>query len=334
MRLLLQMKQRTGSSPMPFGLLWCCYTNVNDWAFSETPSHQCLSACCGVVTTDVSNALLSGVTSHQCLSACCGVVTPHGGRYCQARRVPVTNAFRPVVVLLRTCVSGGSSPENLSPMPFGLLWCCYAWRCKGTFAVSSSSPMPFGLLWCCYLERELNAANERIKSPMPFGLLWCCYNQELFEIAESFAVTNAFRPVVVLLQDDSSTFAPYRRLPVTNAFRPVVVLLLEHASDGPSFNFEVTNAFRPVVVLLHQPTGQGPSRGADVTNAFRPVVVLLQEPWVQGASGQGCVTNAFRPVVVLLQARSRRSTAPYQSSPMPFGLLWCCYTRTARQANR
>ncbi len=62
----------------------------------------------------------------------------------------VTNAFRPVVVLLHAYV--------------GL-----------TFACTQGSPMPFGLLWCCYLQLPSPDRIGHRQSPMPFGLLWCCY---------------------------------------------------------------------------------------------------------------------------------------------------------------
>ncbi len=61
-------------SPMPFGLLWCCYTLIR----SSFPVHR---------------------QRHQCLSAFCGVVTA-GGQPCGHLPGPVTNAFRPFVVLL------------------------------------------------------------------------------------------------------------------------------------------------------------------------------------------------------------------------------------------
>ena len=63
--------------------------------------------------------------SHQCLSAFCGVVTA-SVIPTAIRRDYVTNAFRPFVVLLLCTEKKTQSLEALSPMPFGLLWCCYS----------------------------------------------------------------------------------------------------------------------------------------------------------------------------------------------------------------
>ena len=66
---------------------------------AELRSHQCLSACSGVVTEKLAELIGFG-TGHQCLSACSGVVTTDSG-FNVVRRYLVTNAFRPVVVLLQ-----------------------------------------------------------------------------------------------------------------------------------------------------------------------------------------------------------------------------------------
>ena len=87
-------------SPMPFGLLWCCYVMSSDDPAGPCVSHQCLSAFCGVVTTRRSCELVQLIRGHQCLSAFCGVVTFAKGTH-------------------------KSVIEGESPMPFGLLWCCY-----------------------------------------------------------------------------------------------------------------------------------------------------------------------------------------------------------------
>ncbi len=86
----------------------------------------------------------------------------------------VTNAFRPVVVLLLETESEALDWLQESPMPFGLLWCCYTCNRKH--------------------------GQARLQSPMPFGLLWCCYRITLKRLFIAAAVTNAFRPVVVLLR--------------------------------------------------------------------------------------------------------------------------------------
>ena len=147
------------------------------------------------------------------------------------------------------------------------------------------------------IERELNAANKRSHqclsaccgvvtkkvarsafelwlSPMPFGLLWCCYDECPEKYSEVRQVTNAFRPVVVLL--------PTRHYlaVVTNRASPMPFGLLwccyRRKAYPPQYRRFVTNAFRPVVVLLHTTNGNKHYSTCTVTNAFRPVVVLLR----------------------------------------------------------
>ena len=66
--------------------------------------------------------------------------------------------------------------------------------------------------------------------------------------------------------------------------------------------------------------------GEDVAGAFRPVVVLLHAIVTSNETADWVVTNAFRPVVVLLHLMVEDTAKPAVSlSPMPFGLLWCCY---------
>ncbi len=68
------------------------------------------------------------------------------------KRGSVTNAFRPVVVLLRDKeMDKVLADTKESPMPFGLLWCCYLPEDARLIASAPESPMPFGLLWCCYI---------------------------------------------------------------------------------------------------------------------------------------------------------------------------------------
>ena len=157
---------------MPFGLLWCCYMTTLSNLITALIGHQCLSAFCGVVT------------AFRC------AVTP--GNF------HVTNAFRPFVVLLRASGTHHPGLRSRSPMPFGLLWCCYPPVQRPSPGSDGLSPMPFGLLWCCYDHRE----------QLPLGI----------------HVTNAFRPFVVLLLNETTITAQKRR-DVTNAFRPFVVLL-------------------------------------------------------------------------------------------------------------
>ncbi len=186
---------------MPFGLLWCCYL-VQARATSRCPlGHQCLSAFCGVVTRQrtrprppadpVTNAFRPFV-----------VLLPVLIQAYLETSAGVTNAFRPFVVLLPLVSSNAKTGPIPSPMPFGLLWCCYCRvRCRG-FPLVQASPMPFGLLWCCYPNKDgvpswpgrrhqclsafCGVVTPRMRiighavvavSPMPFGLLWCCYEE-------------------------------------------------------------------------------------------------------------------------------------------------------------
>ncbi len=117
---------------------------------------------------------LLNMRSHQCLSAGCGVVTRE-----QIATSPtfdcVTNAFRPVVVLLRA----------------------KSHKTQSHHLVVTNAFRPVVVL----LQRikELEAKVDELQSPMPFGRLWCCYEVEKHLIPKEFWVTNAFRPVVVLL---------------------------------------------------------------------------------------------------------------------------------------
>ena len=84
-------------------------------------------------------------------------------------------------------------------MPFCLLLCCYTNRPAKAPHGALTSPMPFGLLWCCYKSLGFKGQAAKAVSPMPFGLLWCCYLQIHRGVVQDVNVTNAFRPVVVLL---------------------------------------------------------------------------------------------------------------------------------------
>ncbi len=117
---------------------------------------------------------------------------------------------------------------------------------------------------------------------------------------------------------------PFRRKHVTNAFRPVVVLLhdLSNAQCIPSP--DVTNAFRPVVVLL-QAIGDG-GRALGPRHQCLSAGCGVVTPQIFTSRAAACpVTNAFRPVVVLLRVQWRSTHKGGQRSPMPFGRLWCCY---------
>ncbi len=78
---------------------------------------------------------------------CCYATVNSCGRFSPMR---VTNAFRPVVVLLLNHIADTSKKVGESPMPFGLLWCCYEVETCWALYCEGLSPMPFGLLWCCY----------------------------------------------------------------------------------------------------------------------------------------------------------------------------------------
>ncbi len=241
------MNKEQTKSPMPFGLLWCCYPHARKANISDCFCHQCLSAFCGVVTHATAPRLAFKTASPMPFGLlwCCypptGVAPcnalasspmPFGLLWCcycrrrgnQDWRGLVTNAFRPFVVLLlgkvsatecyrpcHQCLSAfcgvvtSKSYQTLcfgdqSPMPFGLLWCCYHTQSPLTYFLSSKSPMPFGLLWCCYSrlvctpprrstshqclsafcgvvtsKNSTQRLERQRESPMPFGLLWCCY---------------------------------------------------------------------------------------------------------------------------------------------------------------
>ncbi len=139
---------------MPFGLLWCCYAVMQSMVPIHGKRHQCLSACCGVVTSTPKReaALLSA--GHQCLSACCGVVTS-GSEWGSPRRPGVTNAFRPVVVLLLGVPT--KEQRHWIGCHQCLSACCgvVTRRAAWTLDRQAWSPMPFGLLWCCYGSKSL-----------------------------------------------------------------------------------------------------------------------------------------------------------------------------------
>ncbi len=213
---------------MPFGLLWCCYTHCGVLKGRFTVGrHQCLSAFCGVVTWRADPETEGARERHQCLSAFCGVVTPSLNRNCRAR-LPA------------------------SPMPFGLLWCCY---------IITQLPSPF--------DESLVTNAFR-----PFVVLLRMGNGKCR--CHEVRVTNAFRPFVVLLRTGRHWSLSVRD--VTNAFRPFVVLLQQQYRQCHRYSFCVTNAFRPFVVLLRHGRHLPPVRSGRVTNAFRPFVVLLQIP--------------------------------------------------------
>ena len=87
---------------------------------TEAYCHQCLSACSGVVTSASLAKVLKHLSSHQCLSACSGVVTRQRALRSDAGKNRVTNAFRPVVVLLLAADKAAIAARAVSPMPFGL----------------------------------------------------------------------------------------------------------------------------------------------------------------------------------------------------------------------
>ena len=241
--------------------------------------------------------------------------------------------------------------HEASPMPFGLLWCCYNNSINSTVVPFVRSPMPFGLLWCCYCYKQGLSNPLAMESPMPFGLLWCCYVSADRETEKSVLVTNAFRPVVVLLQRNPS-------LPVLRRARHQclsaccgVVTGNKHYSTRKAL--AVTNAFRPVVVLLQK----FPKVTAIQFIAWSPMPFGLlwccyfrccsTHPSSQVSGHQclsaccGVVTKAANAMLTILEEGHQclsaccgvvtwlhtRELIGITESPMPFGLLWCCYMK-------
>ena len=64
-----------------------------------------------------------------------------------------------------------------------------------------TSPMPFGLLWCCYTKQRRNTRRARnvTNAFRPFVVLLL---HEIQYMDPAVRVTNAFRPFVVLLRGD------------------------------------------------------------------------------------------------------------------------------------
>ncbi len=185
-------------------------------------------------------------------------------------------------------------------MPFGLLWCCY-------LRLRQRSPRPPGHVTNAFRpfvvllrKRENHLINGNITSPMPFGLLWCCYPSPFDE--SLYGQTKSPMPFGLLwcCYFWTATKITAQKKRVTNAFRPFVVLLPHRRLGSTHQNYPVTNAFRPFVVLLLHPSRHLQRR-------------------------HRLVTNAFRPFVVLLPVREFGVACRSIGSPMPFGLLWCCY---------
>ncbi len=85
---------------------------------------------------------------------------------------------------------------------------------------------------------------------MPFGLLWCCYQQgNTHARSANHAVTNAFRPFVVLLLVNVNKMLDCgSKSPMP--FGLLWCCYVEHDYEGAILARQVTNAFRPFVVLL------------------------------------------------------------------------------------
>ncbi len=135
---------------MPFGLLWCCYLRQGD---DDRGADEY-----------VTNAFRPFV-----------VLLHLRGRRTQGSVRRVTNAFRPFVVLLQATAKGvdfGSASHQCLSAFCGVVTLVHP---REVFRAAIVSPMPFGLLWCCYKSAEGEATKNGVESPMPFGLLWCFY---------------------------------------------------------------------------------------------------------------------------------------------------------------
>ncbi len=194
---LAQLLAKANESPMPFGLLWCCYHTPGPWLATPTTVTNAFRPFVVLLRKTESNTITPR-PSHQCLSAFCGVVTRITEDGSAVRIIMSPMPFGLLWCCYRSSTDCPAGASDWSPMPFGLLWCCYVQKQCGA-VLASKSPMPFGLLWCCYMQPSGTLATSD-ESPMPFGLLWCCYRSCLRQdFIRLDGVTNAFRPFVVLL---------------------------------------------------------------------------------------------------------------------------------------